>query len=165
MASQSTSYQMLQAFENCLKKQYSDQDQTEIGRRAVTVIFEKSYYPEDHDGKILSIDAVPAFESGDDEYEIPDKVTGTWIKTNPKKAQGTGNCKEQRNGCLLGSTGENGQRMESSQWQTDQAVISDRSYGRRRSWRAPFSIIQMQYVISSAQWKQISTNHGQIPRD
>lgn len=72
----------LQAFERCLKKQYSE---VEISRRAVTVEFDKNYYPEDHEGKVLSIDAVPAFESGSDEYEIPDKVTGTWIKTNPEK--------------------------------------------------------------------------------
>jgi len=76
---------MLKAFDDCLKKTYTDEDQTEICRRAVTVVFEKNYYPDDHDGKVLSIDAVPAFEAGSDEYEIPDKVTGTWIKTNPKK--------------------------------------------------------------------------------
>lgn len=35
------------------------------------------------DYRILSIDAVPAFASGDD-YEIPDQSTGKWIKTNPK---------------------------------------------------------------------------------
>lgn len=35
------------------------------------------------DYRILSIDAVPAFVSGDD-YEIPDQSTGKWIKTNPK---------------------------------------------------------------------------------
>jgi len=74
--------EMLQAFERCLKDKYSD---VQICRRAVTVEFEKAYYPEDHEGKVLSIDAVPAFESDDDEYEIPDKITGTWIKTNPKK--------------------------------------------------------------------------------
>ncbi len=74
--------EMLQAFEQCLKAKYSG---VQICRRAVTVEFDKAYYPEDHEGKVLSIDAVPAFESGDDEYEIPDKVTGTWIKTNPKK--------------------------------------------------------------------------------
>jgi hypothetical protein len=74
--------EMLQAFEQCLKAKYSD---VQICRRAVTVEFAKSYYPEDHEGKVLSIDAVPAFESGDGEYEIPDKITGTWIKTNPKK--------------------------------------------------------------------------------
>jgi Second Messenger Oligonucleotide or Dinucleotide Synthetase domain len=77
--------EILQAFEKCLKKTFSEQDQTEICRRAVTVIFEKNYYPDDHEGKVLSIDAVPSFEAGNDVYEIPDKVTGKWIKTNPKK--------------------------------------------------------------------------------
>lgn len=77
--------EMLQAFEQCLKKKYTGMEQTEIGRRSVTVEFEKNYYPEDHEGRVLSIDAVPAFEGGGDEYEIPDKVTGTWIKTNPEK--------------------------------------------------------------------------------
>lgn len=77
--------EMLEAFDDCLRKTYTEKDQTEICRRAVTVVFEKSYYPEDHEGKVLSIDAVPAFEASTDEYEIPDKVTGTWIKTNPKK--------------------------------------------------------------------------------
>jgi Second Messenger Oligonucleotide or Dinucleotide Synthetase domain len=72
----------LQAFELCLKKRYSE---VEICRRAVTVEFEKIYYPEDHEGKVLSIDAVPAFECDGGNYEIPDKVTRTWIKTNPEK--------------------------------------------------------------------------------
>lgn len=76
---------MLQAFEACLKKRFTESGQTELCRRAVTVIFEKSYYPEDHEGRVMSIDAVPAFEAGKDVYEIPDKVTGKWIKTNPKK--------------------------------------------------------------------------------
>jgi len=30
---------------------------------------------------------VPAFEIAPDVFEVPDKVTGTWIKTNPKKHQ------------------------------------------------------------------------------
>jgi hypothetical protein len=72
----------LQAFEAHLKKTYTEKDQVTIGRRSVTVEFEKNYYPEEHEGKVLSIDAVPAFACGAD-YEIPDKVTGTWIKTNP----------------------------------------------------------------------------------
>jgi hypothetical protein len=75
----------LVAFETCLKKTYTEQGQVEIGRRSVTVEFEKIYYPEDHDGKVLSIDAVPAFECSGGDYEIPDKITGTWIKTNPDK--------------------------------------------------------------------------------
>jgi len=77
--------EMLTAFDDCLKQKYPEKDQTEVCRRAVTVVFEKTYYPEDHEGKVMSIDAVPAFEAGSDEYEIPDKVTGTWIKTNPRK--------------------------------------------------------------------------------
>lgn len=72
----------LQAFEKCLKGEF---DETELRRRAVTVTFEKSYYPEGHDGKVMSIDAVPAFLAGTEVYEIPDKVLGKWIKTNPKK--------------------------------------------------------------------------------
>src|ERR1700722_13351731 len=75
----------LVAFETCLKKKYTEQGQVCVGRRSVTVEFEKVYYPEDHDGKVLSIDAVPAFECGGGDYEIPDKITGTWIKTNPDK--------------------------------------------------------------------------------
>lgn len=74
----------LRAFEDCLKKRYVQSGQVQIGRRSVTVEFEKNYYPEEHEGKILSIDTVPAFESGKDEYEIPDKTTGKWIKTNPE---------------------------------------------------------------------------------
>jgi hypothetical protein len=75
----------LQAFEQCLKKEYKEEGQVTIGRRAVTVVFEKNYYPEDHDGKVLSIDAVPAFECDGGNYEIPDRITGNWIKTNPGK--------------------------------------------------------------------------------
>src|ERR1700675_1462888 len=44
--------EMLQAFERCLKEKYSE---VQICRRAVTVEFEKAYYPEDHEGKVLSI--------------------------------------------------------------------------------------------------------------
>src|SRR3954470_16980385 len=54
-------FETLKAFEACLKKQYSEAGQVEIGRRSVTVEFEKNYYPEEHEGKVLSIDAVPAF--------------------------------------------------------------------------------------------------------
>ena len=74
----------LQALEAHLRKKYTGNDQVEIGRRSVTVEFEKNWYPEDHDGKVLSIDAVPAYELSGGVYEIPDKITGTWIKTNPE---------------------------------------------------------------------------------
>lgn len=75
----------LRAFEQCLKKKYAESGQVEIGRRSVTVEFEKNWYPDDHEGRVLSIDAVPAFELNVAEYEIPDKITGDWIKTNPGK--------------------------------------------------------------------------------
>lgn len=74
--------EMLQAFERCLSPKYVV---VEICRRAVTVEFDKNYYPEAHEGKVLSIDAVPAFARANDEYEIPDKITGGWIKTSPEK--------------------------------------------------------------------------------
>jgi len=77
--------EILEAFERCLKKKYTEQGQVEIGRRSVTVVLEKNWYPDDHQGKVLSIDAVPAFALNGDEYEIPDKITGEWIKTNPTK--------------------------------------------------------------------------------
>lgn len=81
----------LQAFEIHLKTKYTGKDQVEMGRRAVTIEFEKNYYPDDHVGKVLSIDTVPAFECTGGDYEIPDKIMGTWIKTNPEthKAQAT----------------------------------------------------------------------------
>ena len=86
----------LQAFETQLRKTYTEKDQVEIGRRSVTTVFEKNYYPEDHDGKVLSIDAVPAFETNSGIYEIPDKITKTWIKTNPEthREQATAKNKE-----------------------------------------------------------------------
>src|SRR5260370_17376644 len=61
---------ILQAFERCLKKKDSEQDQVEIGRRSVTGEFDKGYYPEDHDGKVLSVDVVPAFECGRDAHRF-----------------------------------------------------------------------------------------------
>lgn len=77
----------LLAFESCLIEKYTGLGQVEIGRRSVTVEFEKAYYPEGHEGKVLSIDAVPAFKAGTNQYEIPDKVLGAWIKTNPEVHQ------------------------------------------------------------------------------
>lgn len=52
--------------------------------RSVNLDFGVVYDPEDeNDHRILSIDAVPAFKSGND-YEIPCTDSGKWIKTNPK---------------------------------------------------------------------------------
>lgn len=78
--------EMLQAFEKCLQKTFGA-DQIEVCRRAVTVTFDKNYYPEDHEGKVLSIDAVPAFEAGNEVYEIPDKVRrASFLNLPPARA-------------------------------------------------------------------------------
>lgn len=53
--------------------------------RSINVDFGVQVKEEDKtDYKVLSIDVVPAFVSGDN-YEIPDSDTDKWIKTNPKK--------------------------------------------------------------------------------
>lgn len=52
--------------------------------RSVNVDFGVLIDSEDNtDYRIVSVDVVPAFASGDD-YEIPDVDTGKWIKTNPE---------------------------------------------------------------------------------
>lgn len=72
---------VLDAFEDCLGATYGD-DCVEQGRRCVTVEFEKRNAASDGEGKVLSNDAVPAYDLGDC-YEIPDRDLGRWIKTNP----------------------------------------------------------------------------------
>lgn len=52
--------------------------------RSVNVDFGVVIDAEDNtDYRVVSVDVVPAFASGDD-YEIPDTDTGKWIKTNPE---------------------------------------------------------------------------------
>jgi len=72
---------ILQAFEQCLAATYGA-DNVDPGRRCVTVEFEKRNPTADEEGKVLSNDAVPAYELSDC-YEIPDRDLGTWIKTDP----------------------------------------------------------------------------------
>lgn len=72
---------VLDDLEKCLVGKYG-RDQVERDRRCVTVWFEKRNQTQDEDGKVLSLDVVPAFEDGND-YEIPDDTLGTWIATNP----------------------------------------------------------------------------------
>jgi predicted nucleotidyltransferase len=50
------------------------------------------------DYRVMSIDAVPAFASGDD-YEIPDRDLGKWIKTNPKTHADKATTAHQAFGC------------------------------------------------------------------
>jgi len=74
--------EILAAFEDCLVKKYGRAD-VERGRRCVTVEFEKRYQTQDKDGKVLSIDSVPAFDAGG-HYEIPDGKLGKWIESDPE---------------------------------------------------------------------------------
>ena len=153
--------EMLQAFEKCLKKTFGA-DQIESCRRAVTVIFEKNYYPDDHEGKVLSIDAVPAFEAGKDVYEIPDKVTGTWIKTNPEKHM------EQ-------ATEKNEDSMDvgfrSSKWQragTGQTASRSSRLSWSKSWRKGWSKLRSQPTrmkcgTYSPRWRQMSASSWPDP--
>lgn len=73
--------EVLNAFEKCLAEKYGA-DNVEPGRRCVTVEFEKRNPTADEEGKVLSNDAVPAYEL-EDCYEIPDRDLGKWIKTDP----------------------------------------------------------------------------------
>lgn len=70
----------LNAFEKCLRKTY---DTVELNRRCVTVEFDKVYQTEEDGGKVLSVDAVPAFPINNG-YELPDRILGEWVKTDPK---------------------------------------------------------------------------------
>lgn len=71
---------LINAFVKTLQGKYG-KDSVEPGRRCATVEFERN--TDDEEGKVLSIDCVPAFDIGDC-YEIPDRVLGKWIKTDPE---------------------------------------------------------------------------------
>ncbi len=73
---------VLDAFEDCLGKAYG-KEAVERGRRCVTVTFDKKNPTVTEDGKVLSIDAVPAIALSDC-YEIADGHLGRWIKSNPE---------------------------------------------------------------------------------
>jgi predicted nucleotidyltransferase len=72
---------VLDDLEACLVDAYG-RDRVERDRRCVTVWFEKRHQTQHEEGKVVSLDVVPAFPSGSD-YEIPDEQLGRWIKTNP----------------------------------------------------------------------------------
>jgi len=85
---------ILKAFKTSLAKAYGA-DAVELGRRCVTIEFDKRNPTVDEEGKLLSIDAVPAFKV-DGVYEIPDGVIGEWIRSDPSvhKEQATAKNKE-----------------------------------------------------------------------
>ena len=84
----------IDAFEDCLVGKYG-RENVERGRRCVTVEFEKRNPGPDEESKVLSIDAVPAFEKGS-HYELPDDFEGLWIASDPEvhKDQATAKNKE-----------------------------------------------------------------------
>jgi Second Messenger Oligonucleotide or Dinucleotide Synthetase domain len=73
--------EVLNAFERRLAAKYGA-DSVDPGRRCVTIEFDKRNPAADQEGKVLSNDAVPAYELADC-YEIPDRVLGRWIETDP----------------------------------------------------------------------------------
>lgn len=76
-----TPSKMLDAFEDCLIDEYGVKN-VERGRRCITVRFDKRNPTVAKDGKVLSIDAVPAFNYKG-HYEIPDDILSEWIQTDP----------------------------------------------------------------------------------
>jgi hypothetical protein len=74
--------EVLAAFEKTLVKRYGS-DSVDPGRRCITVEFDKQNPTADEEGKVLSNDAVPAYEL-DNCYEIPDRDLGKWIKSDPE---------------------------------------------------------------------------------
>ncbi|WP_166308792.1 CBASS oligonucleotide cyclase [Bradyrhizobium sp. 2S1] len=72
--------EILDAFVARLRGEFG-KDAVEPGRRCATTEFERN--TQDKEGKVLSIDSVPAIELSDC-YEIPDRDLGRWIKTDPE---------------------------------------------------------------------------------
>lgn len=74
---------VLTDFHDALVDKYGSKAAKKQGR-SINVDFGVTVDAEDNtDYRVMSIDAVPAFEL-DDDYEIPDNDLGKWIKTNPK---------------------------------------------------------------------------------
>lgn len=75
---------VLDDFYKQLEKKYGEKALKKQGR-SINIDFGVHVDSDDNtDYRILSVDTVPAYASGED-YEIPDKDLGQWIKTNPKK--------------------------------------------------------------------------------
>src|SRR5262249_2846622 len=72
----------IKALEACMVAEYG-RNQVDPDRRCVTVSFDKRNPTVQEDGKVLSLDVVPAFAVGD-HFEIPDCILGTWITTDPR---------------------------------------------------------------------------------
>jgi hypothetical protein len=70
---------LLEDVRKVLAPQYGE-GKVKIGRRSVGVDLP---YDSDDEDKILSIDVVPAFDSGN-HYQIPDNTLQTWVNTDPE---------------------------------------------------------------------------------
>lgn len=69
---------LLTAFKDCLALKYGE-SKVKIGRRSAGI----DLNIDNTENKILSIDAVPAFDVGN-HYQIPDNVLNKWIDTDPE---------------------------------------------------------------------------------
>ncbi len=75
--------EVLDAFESALLEKY-DRESVGKQRRSTSVNFGVKPDADDKTNcMVVSVDVVPAFADGDD-YEIPDSITGEWVKTNPE---------------------------------------------------------------------------------
>lgn len=73
---------VLKAFRKPLADRYGD-NKVDFQRRSVQVDFGVNAVDDDTGEQVMSFDVVPAF-AVDGHYEIPDTVTGGWIKTDPE---------------------------------------------------------------------------------
>lgn len=74
---------VLDAFHAALGEKYK-KDALKKQARSINIDFGVVADVDDNtDYRVISVDVVPAFASGDD-FEIPDSEAGKWIKTNPK---------------------------------------------------------------------------------
>lgn len=74
---------VLQDFYDALVEKYGKEAVNKQGRSICVNFGVKADADDNTDYRVISVDVVPAFPSGDD-YEIPNADTGKWMKTNPK---------------------------------------------------------------------------------
>ncbi len=58
-------------------------ERVSLGRRSVQVDFGVQVVEDSSNDQVMSVDMVPAFRHGS-HYEIPDRVTGEWVPTDPE---------------------------------------------------------------------------------
>ncbi|HYI64749.1 MAG TPA: CBASS oligonucleotide cyclase [Allosphingosinicella sp.] len=89
---------VLSDFRSALVEKYGESAVKKQGR-SVNVDFGVVADAEDNtDYRVMSVDVVPAFAAGND-YEIPDRDSGNWIKTNPEKHAEQATSAHQAYGC------------------------------------------------------------------